>query len=167
MSRWSSVSDKNREAVARNAQRILDDTDYDRLRTRTALAWLVAADVGATVVIALTWWLWGAIAGIGATLLWGAVFILLRIAVRSQADLPDEVLDERMRRERDAVYVVAYRGAISVIFLGLNALFISVAFRDNATVTFDYNQVSAIYWTCLAVILAAPSVALALRQRQR
>jgi hypothetical protein len=49
----------------------------------------------------------------------------------------------------------------------MNALFISVAFRDNATVTFDYNQVSAIYWTCLAVILAAPSVALALRQRQR
>jgi hypothetical protein len=94
------------------------------------------------------------------------VFLLLRVAVRSQADLPDEVLDERMRAERDRVYVGAFRLVTSVVFLGANAALIAVAFRDeNATITFDYNSVSAFYWTLLSLILGAPSLVLALSRR--
>jgi hypothetical protein len=167
MSRWTTASEKHRAAVERNAERHLDDVRFDRVRTPAGLGALVAANIVTTILVGVLWWTLGGIAGILAVTVWGAVFLLLRIAVRAQADLPDEVLDERMRRERDQVYVVAYRGAIGVIFLAANALFVSVAFRDDgATVTLGYDQVGAIYWTLFAVVVAAPSIALALHRRR-
>ena len=39
--------------------------------------------------------MWGVIGGGAAVALWIVVFLLLRVAVRSQADLPDEVLAVR------------------------------------------------------------------------
>lgn len=40
-----------------------------------------------------------------------------------------------------------------------------MAFRDeDATITFDYDSVSAVFWPLLALLLAAPSVVLAVRQ---
>jgi hypothetical protein len=166
MSRFERAMDKQRDAMNRNARGVLDDTQYDRFRTPRALGLLVAADVAVTIAIFVLWWWVGSIAGVAAVIAWIGVYLLLRMAVRSQADLPDEVLDERMRRERDQVYVVAYRAVSGVVFLGANALFISVAFTDpGTTVSFDYERVSAIYWTYFAVMTAAPSVALALRQR--
>ena len=95
-----------------------------------------------------------------------AAFLLLRVAVRSQADLPDEVLDERMRSERDSVYVGAFRFVSCVVFLAANAAFIAVAFGDeHTTITFDYNSVGAFYWTLLSLLLGAPSLVLAIRKR--
>ena len=166
MNRWSQVAERNRAAVAENAERILADTKYDRFRTPRALLALVVMYAITTALMPVCWLVWGSIAGIIAFVPWLAVFLLIRVAVRSQADLPDEVLDERMRSERDSVYVGAYRLVSSVVFLAANAAFFAVAFRDeNASITFDYESVSAVYWTLLSLLLGAPSVVLALRKR--
>lgn len=166
MSRWSQRRERNRAAVARNAERVLSDTTYDRFRTPRALLLLVIAYGVTTISMAVCWLAWGAIAGVAAILVWGAIFLLLRVAVRSQADLPDDVLDERMRSERDRVYLGAYRLVSTVVFAAANVAFVAVAFGDgNETITFDYESVSAGFWTLLALILGAPSVVLAIHTR--
>lgn len=166
MSRWSQAAERRRDAVATNAERVLTDTTYDRLRTPRALTLLVVAYVLTTIAIPVCWLAWGSLAGVASILIWGVPFLLLRVAVRSQADLPDEVLDERMLSERDSVYVAAYRLVASVVFVAANVALVAVAFGDETTsITFDYESVSAFYWPLLALILGAPSVVLALRQR--
>ena len=165
MNRWSQVAERNRAAVAENAERILADTKYDRFRTSRALLALVVVYAITTALMPVCWLAWGSIAGVVAVVPWLAVFLLIRVAVRSQADLPDEVLDERMRSERDSVYVGAYRLVASAVFLAANVAFFAVAFRENASITFDYESVSAVYWTLLSLLLGAPSVVLALRKR--
>lgn len=163
MSRWSTAAERNRQMVAENAERILSDTAYDRFRTPRALRTLVVAYVAATVAIPLGWMLGGAIPGIVAVLAAIGVYLLLRVAVRSLADLPDHVLDERMRRDRDSVYVDAFRVVSTVVFLAANAALVPVAFSEDATLTFAYHDVSAVYWTLLALLLGAPSLVLAVR----
>jgi hypothetical protein len=149
--------------VAGNAERVLNDTTYDALRTPARLRALVVAYVAVTVAIPVCWLAWGGIAGIIAVLVGVVVYLLLRVAVRALPDLPDHVLDERMRRDRDSVYLQAYRIASTVVFLAANAAFLAVAFDEGATITLDYHSVSAIYWTLLAVILGVPSLVLAVR----
>jgi hypothetical protein len=166
MSRWSEARERNRAAVASNAERVLADTTYDRFRTPRALLALVVAYVVTTIAMPACWLVWGSIAGIVAFAPWLAVFLLMRVAVRSQADLPDDVLDERMRSERDRVYVGAYRMVSSVVFLAANVGFAAVAFGDgNESITFDYESMSAVYWTVFSLLLGSPSVVLAVRQR--
>ena len=164
MSRWSSVAERNRRMVAENAERVLNDTTYDRFRTPGALRALVVAYVAATAAIPVAWIAGGGIVGILAVLATTVVYLLLRVAVRSVADLPDHVLDERMRGERDRVYLVAFRIVASIVCLAANAAFVAVAFRgEGATLTFDYHSVSAAYWALLAVVLGVPSLVLAAR----
>ena len=155
MSRWSAAAERNREMVAGNAERILNDTTYDRFRTPRSQRLLVAACIAMTIAIPWCWLIGGRI----------VVYLLLRVSVRSIADLPDHVLDERMRRERDSVYVVSFRTLASVVMIAMNIAFIAVEFRDgDATISFDSAAVNAVYWTLLAVVLGTPSVVMALRQ---
>jgi len=166
VSRRNEVAERKRVYVAQNAERVLADTNFNRLRSPGALLALVIAYIATTIAMPVCWLVWGSLAGVASIFPCFGVFLLLRVAVRSQADLPDEVLDERMRAERDRVYVGAFRLVTSVVFLGANAALIAVAFRDeNATITFDYNSVSAVYWTLLSLILGAPSLVLALSRR--
>jgi len=166
MSRWSQATERNRAAVAKNAERILADTTYDRLRSRPGLIAMVATYVVTTVAMPVFWLAAGTLAGVVSTAAWFVVYLFLRVAVRSQADLPDDVLDERMRSERDSVYVGAFRLVSTVVFLAANAAFLAVAFGDeNDSITFDYEAVSAIYWALLSLLLGAPSLILALRMR--
>lgn len=168
MSRWSQAAERHRDAVATNAERVLADTTYDRFRSPSALVALVIAYGLTTVAIPVSWIVWGSLAGVASILIWAVPFLLLRVAVRSQADLPDEVLDERMLAERDSVYVAAYRLVASVVFIAANVALVAVAFGDEDTsITFDYESVSAVYWPLFSLILGAPSVVLALRQRHR
>lgn len=168
MSRWSQAAERRRDAVATNAERVLADTSYDRFRTPRALNLLVVAYVLSTVAIPVCWLVWGSLAGVASILIWVAPFLLLRVAVRSQADLPDEVLDERMLSERNSVYVDAYRLVVSVVFVAANVALAAVAFGDEDTsITFDFESVSAFYWPLFALILGAPSIVLARRQSHR
>ena len=166
MSRWSQTKERRRATVAQNAERVLADTTYDRFRSARALLALVVLYVITTVLMPVCWLVWGSLAGLASFVPWLVVFLVLRVAVRSQADLPDDVLDERMRSERDSVYVGAYRLLASVVFLGANAAFVAVEFGDgDESITFDSDAVNAVYWTIFSLILGAPSVVLAMRQR--
>lgn len=166
MSRWTEARERNRVYVATNAERVLADTAYDRFRTPRALLTLVVLYAITTVAMPVGWLASGAIVGIAAFVPWLAVFLLLRVAVRSQADLPDDVLDERLRSERDRVYVGAYRLVSVVVFLAVNVALAAVAFGDgDETITFDYESVSAVYWTVFSVVLGSPSLVLAMHQR--
>lgn len=166
MSRWSQVAEHNRAAMARNAERVLTDTTYDRLRSPRALQTLAVAYVVTTIAMPICWLVWGSVAGLLSIFPCLLAVVLMRVAVRSQADLPDEVLDERMRAERDSVYVGAFRFVSSVVFLAANAAFLAVAFGDeHSSITFGYNDVSAAYSALLSLILGAPSLVLALRKR--
>lgn len=165
MARWTSVAERNRELVTENANRILNDQRYDRFRTPRALRALVAAYGAITVVIPIGWLAGGAIPGIAAVLVAAGVYLLVRAAVRSVADLPDHVLDERLRRDRDAVYLPAFRLVSTVVFLAANVALAAIAFRaEGTTISFGYDEISAVFWTLLALLLGAPSVVLALRQ---
>jgi hypothetical protein len=129
---------------------------------------VVATYVTATVLVATLWLVFGTTGGIVGIAVWAAALVTLRLAVRSQADLPDEVLDERMRSERDRAYLDAFRGVAGIIVLAaLAALSATVVGDPPTTVTFSENQVNAIFWVLLSVTLGAPSTALAFRQRHR
>ncbi|MFN7149305.1 MAG: hypothetical protein ACK4V6_07470 [Microthrixaceae bacterium] len=166
MSRRNQATQRNRAAVAQNAERLLADTNYDWLRTSRALLALVVMYVVSTVAMSVCWLAWGSIAGISSVVLWLSVFLLLRVAVRSQADLPDEMLDERMRSERDSVYVGAYRLVASTVSLGATAALIAVEFGSgDGSITFNFDSMSAVFWTLFSLVLGAPSLVLAISQR--
>ncbi len=164
MSRWTEAAARNRELVAENAERVLADTTYDRFRSPTALRVLVIATSAVIAGIPVAWLVGGSIIGVLVVIGWVALHLILRVAVRSQADLPDEVLDERMRAERDRVYLGAFRLLASVTFLAANAAFIAVAFGEDRTITFDYDSVSAVFWTLFALMISAPSLVLAVHK---
>jgi hypothetical protein len=166
MSMWSRAAERNRETVAKNAERVLSDTSYDRLRGPWGLRALAVAYVVTTVAMPVFWLVWGSLAGVVSVLPCLASFLLLRVAVRSRADLPDDVLDERMRAERDSVYVEAYRLVASVLVAAVSVAMIAVGFGDeDASITFDYESVSAVMWPLLSLLLGAPSLVLAVRHR--
>ncbi len=168
MSLWNDLAERNRAAVAKKAERVLDDTTYDRLRSPAALRRLVAFYVVTMTAMPVCWLMWGSLAGVLSILLCGAGLLLLRVAVRSQADLPDDVLDERMRTERDQVYVGAYRLVVTAVFIAANVALLSVTFRDEgATITLDVESMNAVYWPLLALVLGAPSMVMAMRTSTR
>lgn len=92
MSRRNEVAERKRAYVAQNAERVLADTSYNRLRSPGSLLALVIADVATTIAIPVCWLVWGPLAGVASIFPCVGAFLLLRVAVRSQADLPDEVL---------------------------------------------------------------------------
>ncbi len=70
-----------------------------------------------------------------------------------------------MRAERDSVYVSAFRLVSIVTFVAANVAMAAVAFgNEGESITFDYHQVSAAYWTLFSVLLGAPSLVLAVRK---
>lgn len=119
-------------------------------RRRTVVAWAVL-----TVALALTFLLagtWGA----AVLPLWAGSLWALRRVVRSQADLPDDRLDERQVAERDRTYLYAYQGLATVALVVLFAFAIAA---DRTTITYDH--LSGAMWLVLGLSLGLPSAVLA------
>lgn len=162
MSRRARAAERKRAYLKQNADRVLSDTTFDRFRTERALRWLVLIYIGITVAMALLWVLHGNFAGIAGMLAWIPAYLLLRVAVRAQADLPDHVLDERMRAERDRVYVNAFRITASLVFAAVCVMVMAVEFRpEPASLTLQSHEVNAIFWSVFSVIMGAPSLVMA------
>jgi hypothetical protein len=162
MSRWNNAAERNRAAIETNAKRLLADTSHDRLRTPLALRALIVAYVAITIAMVTLWLVAGTVGGVAGILAWFPVFIALRIAVRSQADLPDHVLDERMRAARDHAYFHAFRLTAGLVFIAACVLFAAVAFRpEPVSISFEYNEASAIFWALFSLVVGAPSLAIA------
>lgn len=103
------------ETVAPMAERDLYDERYDWLRTPGRRRALVIV----TVACVLTSWLavmadWPLLALITLLSFLGLIFLLRRVG-RSIVDLPDELVDERMREVRGLVYRWAYIGMMTCI----------------------------------------------------
>lgn len=85
--------------------------------------------------------------GLGATLRW---------SVHSTADLPDEQLDERLIRERDAAYLVAYQLIATVVVIVAVGLDMAIPLLERASTT----EVSDIARVTGALLPAIPPLAL-------
>jgi len=168
MSRRGRMKAKQDAVAAERIDALMRDTKYDRLRSprmRQVLAVALLAAIGA---VALSFWLGHSliatlilIAGVG---LW----MLLRVAVRTIADLPDEYLDERLAQVRDRSYLESYRVfatvAIVVPMVGMLWFIISGSAPDAVDLTDTIDQFQAVFWLFLGLSLSLPSIVVALRE---
>jgi hypothetical protein len=167
MNRWEKAAKWNQNAVQRNADRILSDTHHDGLRTPRGLLLVSVAYVAITAGMAALWMFASHVGSLGL-IAWIGALIALRLAVRSQADLPDEVLDERMRAERSAAYLHAYRVVALLLLSPLMVAFTMLAGReDGAVLALGYDSVNALFWSAMSLVVGAPSLVLAVQHSRR
>jgi hypothetical protein len=169
-SRFSAARERNDEAVEKQAEAILSDTKYSRLRTRPARVALVVTMVAIIVVTPVAWILGGSLVGLGVVLLSFLVWGALRVSVRVIADLPDRVLDERQVALRNAVYLDSYRWFAAFVLLaatvGLIAMAVAGDEFSGVALTISWEAGMAVFWVLEMCALALPSMVLALRERE-
>lgn len=167
--RWTASRQRNADAVATQADRIMANTRYDRLRTRGARIALVVGYLTCLALTAVSYLVIGSLAGLLAVLLAAVVWALLRVSVRTIADLPEDYLDERQAALRNAAYVEAYRWLGGFVgLLGSAALIAFIVLGqdpDTWSVSITWNAAMALFWVCLGLVLALPSLVLALHPR--
>jgi hypothetical protein len=167
--RWTASKERNAAAVAANAEKLMADTSYDRYRTRRARMLLVVGYLALLVLIPVAYLALNAFVGLLVVLATAGVWGLLRVSVRTIADLPDEYLDERQLAVRNASYVESYRylgGAVALAAtVGLFAFIIYGTELDTWAVTLTWEGAMATFWVFLGLALGLPSMVLALNDR--
>jgi ABC-type transport system involved in cytochrome bd biosynthesis fused ATPase/permease subunit len=167
--RWNTARERNAAAVGERAERLMADTHYDGLRTRPARVALVIGYVACLALVAVCYLALGSFAGILAVLLAIGVWVLLRLSVRTIADLPEDYLDERQAALRNEVYVEAYQWLGGLVGLLASAAIIAFIMLgkdpDTWSVSITWNAAMAVFWVVLGLVLALPSLILALRPR--
>ncbi len=167
--RWTANKERNATAVAASADKLMADTTYDHYRTRRARILLVAGYLALLVLIPATYLLLGQLAGLVVVIVTAGVWCLLRVSVRTIADLPDEYLDERQLAVRNASYVESYRYLGSAVAfaatVGLIAFVVNGSDFDTWAVTLTWEMVMAAFWVFLGLALGLPSMVLALNDR--
>lgn len=127
----------------RKAERVLHDPRFHRVRTRTARRALTVVTALLCAAILPAFVLAGGTLGILTTAAAAAGWGLLRLSIRTVADLPDRFLDERQQALRNRAYVSSYRILGSIVgglaTIGLIA-FVIVSENDSATVTTTWDQ---------------------------
>jgi len=89
-----------------------------------------------------------------------AGWMLLRRAVETTADLPDDALDERQRAVRDRAYLVAYRFVDAIFFAA--AVYGALAWDTGLLwLPDDWVAVQACVWAVFLLVTTLPSAALA------
>lgn len=129
--------------VAERAQRDFDDTRYDWLRLRSRRRTLCLLSIAMLLLYAA-----GTLGGypalaLAALVSWGVTVWLLRVATRSIPDLPDEVVDERMRSVRGHIYRLSYIAVMALLSLYMMTFVANrvwVKFNDAALMTADQIQ---------------------------
>lgn len=159
---------RRRAAVAASAERQLADHRFDVIRTRgrrRALAAALLAAIGTTSVL---FWFGRSILAVLALIIGIVLWLLLRVAVRTIADLPAEYLDERQEYVRDQAYVESYRwiAALAVLSVGGALLAVIVTGSDPGaiSVTVTMDQIQAVFWLFNGLALSLPSLLIALRE---
>ena len=162
---WSTASVKE-------VEKQLNDTKWDGLRTPSAKRFLL---IGSNVVIlAGTGFLfyvgdnaWSTYSLIHILLTF-VFWFLLRQSVRLVADAPEEALDERMVRQRDRSYLVAYRWLSSIAAFLVTVLMVYSVVADsqissdgfNYQLAFTWPQVQALFWLVFGYAFMLPSMAM-------
>ena len=168
MSRQGRMKAKQDAVAAERIDALMRDTKYDRLRSprmRQVLAVALLAAIGA---VALSFWLGHSLIATLILIVGVGLWMLLRVAVRTIADLPDEYLDERLAQVRDRSYLESYRVfatvAIVVPMVGMLWFIISGSAPDAVDLTVTIDQFQAVFWLFLGLSLSLPSIVLALRE---
>jgi len=168
MSRRGPMKAKQDAVAAERIDALMRDTKYDRLRSprmRQVLAVALLAAIGA---VALSFWLGHSLIATLILIVGVGLWMLLRVAVRTIADLPDEYLDERLAQVRDRSYLESYRlfatVAIVVPMVGMLWFIISGSAPDAVDLTVTIDQFQAVFWLFLGLSLSLPSIVLALRE---
>jgi hypothetical protein len=162
---WSTAS-------AKEVEKQLNDTKWDGLRTPGAKRFLLLASnivilFGTGFLLAVGDNAWAAYSLIHIVLIF-AFWFLLRQSVRLIADAPEEALDERMIRQRDRSYLIAYRWMALFAFGFAAALLVFTIFTDSQTssdgfnyqLAFTWPQVQAIFWLIFGYSFMLPSMAM-------
>ena len=162
---WSTASVKE-------VEKQLNDTKWDGLRTPGAKrALLIGSNAvmlfGTGFLLAVGDNQWAAYSLIHILLIFVSWF-LLRQSVRLIADAPEEALDERMIRQRDRSYLIAYRWMSLFAFGFATALMVLTIFTDSQTssdgfnyqLAFTWPQVQAIFWLIFGYSFMLPSMAM-------
>jgi hypothetical protein len=161
-------SERRRELVAVIAEQQLSDTRFDRLRTRARRRQLVAAMLASIGATSASFWLGWPIVAAAALLAGIAVWGLLRAAVRTLADLPDDVLDERQLQVRDRAYLHAYRAfaglAMVAVIAALTIPIVIGGDPDRLIVEFDLGRLQAVFWLVTGLAMSLPSIVIALAE---
>jgi len=168
MSRRGRMKAKQDAVAAERIDALMRDTKYDRLRSprmRQVLAVALLAAIGA---VALSFWLGHSLIATLILIVGVGLWMLLRVAVRTIADLPDEYLDERLAQIRDRSYLESYRVfatvAIVVPMVGMLWFIISGSAPDAVDLTVTIDQFQAVFWLFLGLSLSLPSIVVALRE---
>lgn len=162
---WSTASVKE-------VEKQLNDTKWDGLRTPGAKrALLIGSNAvmlfGTGFLLAVGDNQWAAYSLIHILLIFVSWF-LMRQSVRLIADAPEEALDERMIRQRDRSYLIAYRW-LAAAGVGLaTVLMIFTAVSDSQTssdgfnyqLAFTWPQIQALVWLVLGYSFMLPSMAM-------
>lgn len=176
---WKSSAYLTDMASEKSVKKQLADTKWDGLRSRGALRFLV---IGANINTLLgTVFLFL----VGDTK-WSALLIiyilfltifwyLLRTAVRLIPDAPDKALDERMIKERNSVYRIAYQflfGISAVLAASLFGYAVGSDFRDkndgfNYQINLTWPQINAIFWLIFGYAYTLPSMIMAWQESKR
>ena len=163
----------NEERVAIQAERAMNDTRWDFLRTpivRRALAMFAYL----AVLFNCGMYLFGTYVGlIGLAVLFGA-YLLLRISIRSVADLPEKYLDERLRSVRAGTYYRSYLLVVGLLTTAAGLLMGILVANDIATdgssalhFSLDWNTSQAIIWFILGITMVTPSAILAFTKAKK
>lgn len=158
------------EGVTRQeVQQALADKRPNRFRQQGPRRVLVGACATVLVLLASTvWWSWAKLASYAEIVLlalsiWG--YFKLRAAVRSVADAPDELLDERQISLRNAAYLAAYRWLAVIAFVTMS-LFLGFIgdWVPALAETARSARLSGLYMSFLMTIGLLPSMVLAWQQ---
>lgn len=148
----------------RKAERVLHDPRFHWLRTRTArrILTVLTALLCAGVVPAFA--LAGSALGILTTVAAAAGWGLLRVSIRTVADLPDRFLDERQQALRNRAYFSSY-GILGSIVGGLATIgliaFVIMSENDTATVTTTWDQALGVVLSLTLFISLLPTMVIA------
>lgn len=160
--------DRHETLVAERAARVLSDERYPALRTRRSRLLLVAAMTAAIAGIPIAWLVGGPLWGLAVVIVGFVVLFVLRYSIRVIADLPEHVLDERLRSSRDRAYVEAYRwfAGLTVILasVGMFAFVVNADESDVWAVDLTWDGVMAAFWVLMLAALAMPSIVVALTE---
>jgi len=162
----SSRAERKEADLGRRIERIQRDLRFQRLRTRRARRSLVTLSALLYVLVIPAYAAWGSVPGIVVTAAAFGGWWLLRISVRTVADLPDRFLDERQLQLRNRAYFDAYR-IFGGIVAGLATIgligFVILSENDALTLTTTWPQAFGLVMFIVLLASLLPSMTLAWR----
>ena len=142
--------------VAKRAAKGFADTRFDWLRPLSRRRGLVVLTFGLVSLYGIGMFLDWPFVVLGALIAFMACAALLRVSVRSVTDLPDEIVDERMREVRGLTYRYAFIGAVCVMTLYIvtyiaNQLLAKAEVVSRLTAEQMHDASFVMFFTCLVL----------------